>query len=543
MTGLSRHTRKILDADGLGATLAAARAAGRTIVQCHGCFDIVHPGHIRYLEFAARQGDVLLVTLTGDRSIHKGDQSPYIPQELRAESLAALEFVDYVYVDPAPTAEAVLEAVRPEVYVKGREYATSRDPRFLRERAVVESHGGRVIFSSGDVVFSSTALRAAMPRHAQLETQRLKLICARHGISGASLAEALDRFRGLRVGVVGDVVLDHYVFCDALDVASEAPVLSLAELDRQLYVGGAAIVARHVAALGAAAFLLSAVAVDGASARVAAVLENEGIDAHLLSTRHRLVEKTRYLVEEEKVMKVECGDREPLDSRAEKEAAAVLERRARDLDALIFCDFGYGTVTAALLERVLPAVRAAAPVVTADVSGARGNLLAFQNVDLLCPTEREVRNTLHDFEAGLSSVAYRLLEATQARHLLCTLGKRGVVVFDRQSQDRRSPHWSDRLHSEHFPSFAEHGLDRLGCGDAMLATATCALAAGAPLIHAAYLGNAASALELSLLGNHPISADMLGDWLTSREELGGVDEAEAAAATTVDGPILAETPH
>ena len=143
MTGAQNHQRKIVELATLLETLRTRRADGQTVVQCHGCFDIVHPGHVRYLEFASRQGDILVVTLTGDSEITKGDQRPYIPQELRAESLAALEFVDYVYIDPSPTAESVLEAIQPDVYVKGREYETSRDPRFLKERAAVESYGGR----------------------------------------------------------------------------------------------------------------------------------------------------------------------------------------------------------------------------------------------------------------------------------------------------------------------------------------------------------------------------------------------------------------
>src|SRR5678816_1848289 len=101
---------------------AAARSAGQRVVQCHGCFDIVHPGHIRHLRHAKAQGDLLLVSITGDSLINKGTGRPLIPQELRAENLAALDFVDWVYVEARPTAADLLDEVRPDVYVKGREY-------------------------------------------------------------------------------------------------------------------------------------------------------------------------------------------------------------------------------------------------------------------------------------------------------------------------------------------------------------------------------------------------------------------------------------
>ena len=110
----------------------AARAAGRAVVHCHGCFDIVHPGHIHHLQLAKSYGDILIVSVSADSQVNKGVNRPLIPDDLRAASLAALECVDYVYVNPDPTAAGLLEQLRPDVYVKGKEYEHNRDPRFLR---------------------------------------------------------------------------------------------------------------------------------------------------------------------------------------------------------------------------------------------------------------------------------------------------------------------------------------------------------------------------------------------------------------------------
>ncbi len=515
----SRLQRKIVELDELVSAVQAARAAGKTIVQCHGCFDIVHPGHIRYLEFARQQGDVLVVSLTGDSDISKDDHRPYIPQELRAENLAALMFVDYVYIDPNPTAEDVLARLKPDVYVKGREYERSTDPDFLAEKSVVEEYGGRIIFSSGEIVFSSTELIERIPQGDRTQSHRLMLLTQRYDITARSIAETLDQFRDMHVLVVGDIVFDRYVFCDALGVASESPMLSLVQRDERAYVGGGAIVARHAAALGAHAFLLSAGGSDERSRMVRDLLAGEGVESHLIESRPTIVEKTRFLAEDSKLFKVDCGQRLPLDSVAERQAALMLERRSKIADAVIFCDFGYGMITGSLLSRVLPTLRHNVRTLTADVSGGRANMLNFHHVDLLCPTERELRTMLNDFSSGLSTVAWQILDRTQARHLFVTLEKRGMVVFERRSQDRRSPQWSGRLKSEHLPSLAGHAADRLGCGDALLAGATLSLAAGGSLMQSAYIGNCAAAIELSMLGNHPVRADRLRDWTRARREL------------------------
>src|SRR5689334_7412409 len=96
-----------------------ARAQGRTVVHCHGCFDIVHPGHIHHLQYAKSLGDMLIVSVSADTHVNKGVNRPLIPDDLRAASLAALECVDCVYLNPDPTAVQLLEALQPDVYVKG----------------------------------------------------------------------------------------------------------------------------------------------------------------------------------------------------------------------------------------------------------------------------------------------------------------------------------------------------------------------------------------------------------------------------------------
>ncbi len=523
----SEFKRKIVDHARLLEAVREARAAGKSIVQCHGCFDIVHPGHIRYLEFARQQGDVLIVSLTGDLDVNKGDNRPYIPQEYRAENLAAIMFVDFVYINVDPTAAELLSDIRPDVYVKGREYEGSTDPGFLAEKNTVEGYGGRLIYSSGEVVFSSTALVGRRPRAGDFQTHRLQSLCRARDISADSMDRLLDRFAGLHVLVVGDVILDRYVLCDAIGLAGEGPMISLAHREERTYVGGAAIVARHVAALGAHAFLLSAAAgSDDATTRaVRDVLDKEEVESHLIDARPAVVEKTRFLAEDAKLFKLDRARRVPLDSVAERRAAVILEQQSKLADAVIFCDFGYGMITGTLLQRVLPVLRQNVPILTADVSGGRAHLLSFRNVDLLCPTEREARAMLNDHDSGLSAVAWNLLRETQARHLFITLEKRGLLVFERPSQDRNSADWSARLQSELLPAFADHAVDHLGCGDALLSASTLALASGASLTQAAYLGNAVAAIEAGLLGNIPVDQDQLRDWLRHRRELSATKTA------------------
>lgn len=191
---------KVLSLEQLLAQRELARRAGQRVVHCHGCFDIVHPGHLRHLRHAKAQGDILLVSITGDSLINKGTGRPLIPQELRAENLAALDCVDWVHVEPRPTALELLNEVQPDVYVKGREYEFNNDPRFKAEQDAVVRHGGRVVFSSGDVVFSSTALIAALEQSADPYHARMKSLLSAPELDGEQLVRTISGFRGQRIG-------------------------------------------------------------------------------------------------------------------------------------------------------------------------------------------------------------------------------------------------------------------------------------------------------------------------------------------------------
>ena len=133
---------EILTRDALVNRLRDERAAGRTIAFANGCFDILHVGHVRYLEAAAREADLLVVAINDDASVAalKGANRPILAAEHRAELVAALRSVDFVVVFPEPTVAPLLDALRPDVHCKGTDYSVDTVP----ERETVKAYGGRI---------------------------------------------------------------------------------------------------------------------------------------------------------------------------------------------------------------------------------------------------------------------------------------------------------------------------------------------------------------------------------------------------------------
>ncbi|MEO0629319.1 MAG: adenylyltransferase/cytidyltransferase family protein, partial [Planctomycetota bacterium] len=382
---------KIVDRAELLARREAAKSRGDRVVLCHGCFDIVHPGHVRHLRQAKSMGDILVVSITGDAHINKGAGRPLIPQEHRAENLAALDLVDIVHVDSNPTALGLLKALEPDVYIKGREYESNGDPRFRAEREAVESAGGRVVFSSGDVVFSSTALISSLEQTIDPSHTRLSQLLADASLAPDALARRIESFRGKRVTVVGEAIVDTYVVCDRPDVAGESPMLTLRPLETRQFDGGAAVIARHAAALGASPTLVTALpATDEADAMVRR-LRAEGVEVLWVPVAGMLPEKQRFVVGPQKVVKVDLVRPMVLDA-GQHDALVGLVAAAPRADAAVIADFGLGMLTRPTIESVTRELRKRGAFISGDVSGRRSHLSEMHGLDLVAPSESELRD-------------------------------------------------------------------------------------------------------------------------------------------------------
>ncbi len=504
-------SRKILEPEALAQTLREVRAAGLSIVQCHGCFDLVHPGHIRYLQAARAQGDVLVVSLTADDGVQKGPERPYIPQDLRAENLAALEFVDWVVIDPHPTAVELLDLLRPDVYVKGYEYARSHDPRFLRERETVEAYGGRVVYHSDEVVFSSTRLLESMQRDAQLEQMRLRTLLLRRQVTLAAVREALAGFRGKRVLVIGDALRERIVLGDARQTAGDAPILSLQEIESEESWAGAAALALHLANLGAQPQLLTSLGEDEASELLQRSLIAAGVEVHAIAARSGLPERTTYQADQNKLLQVCRGACFPLDSAGERMALTISADLLPASDALLMYDLGLGTLTPGLVAHLGSVGRSGGKVTIAAV-GARGDAAALGGADLLIGAERSLREAEHDHSSSLPAVIWNLLRKTSSTGAVAWLPRRGLMAFDEADG-------APRLRTEYFPALTHQARDLAGVEEALVAVAALTRAGGGTLTLAAYLAALADALIAAQPGPARIALEQLDALATQRPEL------------------------
>jgi rfaE bifunctional protein kinase chain/domain/rfaE bifunctional protein nucleotidyltransferase chain/domain len=491
------------------------RQGGKRLVQCHGCFDVVHPGHIRYLKFAKTLGDVLLVSVSADEVVDKGHDRPYIPEDLRMENLAALEFVDFVCLSEGTWAGPILEAVQPDVFVKGREYENQDDPRFAREKSLVERYGGKVVFGSGDVVFSSTEIIRRQGETIGLYQHQIEAFCRRHSVSFRSLETLIAEFSDLRILVLGDPILDRYVFCESASVAQETPIISVSQVEDVDFVGGAATIASQMAAMGAKVTLVTVESDDPLFARYSAILEDRGVRLEAVQADGRpLFVKTRYLVEEQKLLKVNQGPSTPISTQATESLITLLRDEMDDHDALVATDFGYGLFGPRLSGELSHLSGEKGRPFFADVStSGQANLMKFSRPALVTPTETELRFALADMESGLVVVAKQYLDRSGAGEVVVTLGRRGCVSFARPGGGET------RLRAAFLPALGDLTVDPVGAGDLFLSGVVLSKLSGATTPVATYVGSSLATVGVTRLGNVVSDLPRLLAFLRGRREL------------------------
>ncbi len=474
------------------------RPRGKTVIMCHGVFDIVHPGHLRHLIYAKEKADILIASLTADTHITKAAHRPYVPQELRAQNLAALEVVDYVIIDTNPTPVENIRCLQPDYYAKGYEYfAEGIPPRTQEEIEALEAFGGEMVFTPGDVVYSSSKLiELQAPR---IGVDKLLSLMESEGIDFTGLRRALHGLAGVRVHVVGDTIVDVYSECTLLGAVAKSPTFSV-RLDRtERFTGGAGIVARHLKSAGAQVSFSTVMGDDGARDFALAELKESGVVCHPVIDRTRpTTQKERFTADGYKMLQVDRVDNRPMSDRILREICEDL--RSSGADVVIMSDFRHGLFNSDSIPRIVDAIPTAAlRVADSQVSNRWGNILDFLDFDLITPNEREARFALGDQDTIVRPLAQRLFKEARCRNLILKLGERGSLTY-------RSPGPNPR---EFFAldSMVERLMDPVGAGDALLAYASLALVTTGNIVIASTLGSIAAAVTCERQGNVPVSPE------------------------------------
>lgn len=486
----------------------------RKLIMCHGTFDIVHPGHIRHLLYAKEKGDLLIVSLTCDKYISKANYRPFVTESLRALNLAVLDFVDYVLIDNNETPIKNLKKIKPDYFAKGFEYNKEKmNPKTLEEIKVIESYGGKIIFSPGDIIFSSSKIITTYPP--DLKNEKLFHLMDSEKITFNEIIKTINSFNNKTVHIIGDCIIDTFTYCSMIGGMTKTPTMSLKKEYSKEFVGGAGIVAKHLAAAGAKVTLTTINGVDKESKFFQKDIKKyKNITLNLILDKNRPTTcKNVIICNEHRLLKIDKIENSQIPFEIISQITNLIKKT--EADGVIFSDFRHGIFTKNTIPTFFKSIpKKSFKVADSQVASRWGNILEFKNFDLLTPNEKEARFALADQDTVVRPLGLELYKKTKCKTLILKCGDKGVMSF-------RSPNAKNFRSFFTIDSFAREIKDPVGAGDALLAYATLSKLVNSNEVISTIIGNIAAGIECEKDGNIPITPNDVINRLNQLKEIKG----------------------
>lgn len=485
---------KIKDLDELTSILSALRAKGKKIVQCHGVFDLLHIGHIRHFEQAKSLGDILVVTVTQDKYVNKGPHRPAFPENLRAESIAALDCVDYVAINKWPTSVETIKLLKPAVYAKGSEYSDARKDytgKITEEEAAVKSVGGRIAFTE-DITFSSSSLiNRYLPVFPKEVTDFLAGFAEKY--CERDIIKYLEDAHKLKVLVIGEAIIDEYQYCDTIGKASKEPALVAQYRSMEKFAGGILAVGNHIANFSDHVSLLTFLGADDSHEDFIRQHVNANVEKMFLYKENSPTIVKRRFIENyllQKLFEVYVINDQELSRPANEALCKKLHSILHLYDVVIVVDYGHGMMTKEAIDVICKNSRFLA-VNTQTNAGNRGfnTIKKYPRADFISLAEHEIRMELRNLKDDLKDMVTVLSEDMGGCRVIVTCGKYGSLCYSK-----------DEGFFE-IPAFAQHVVDRIGAGDALLSLTALCVAQEAPMEITGFIGNVVGAEAVQIIGN------------------------------------------
>src|ERR1035437_3435937 len=321
------------------------------------------------------------------------------------------------------------------------------------------------------------------------------------------LTRLKNSFNGLKISMVGDMMLDCYFRGEVKRISPEAPVPVL-EVDNEFYrFGGAANVALNILKLGGIPYPIGVIGNDNDGRIFISLAEDSKINLSglIIDESRPTTTKTRVIAHNQHVVRIDKESKKYLSAEVQGKLLKFVEDNIDNLDAIILQDYNKGVLTPSIIEKIISLANEKNILITVDPKF--NNFFLFKNVTVVKPNRKEAEDVLGlklSNDNDITTAGTRILEKTNAVYVVLTLSEEGIAIFEKNKPEKR------------MPTKAQIVADVSGAGDTVISTLTMALAAKADIIEASYLANYAGGIVCEEVGIIPIELDKLFD--TIRKE-------------------------
>ncbi len=488
---------KLVSLEELASISAQLKKEGKTIAHCHGCFDLMHPGHIKHFQSAAKAADVLIVTVTQDKFVNKGPGRPVFNEQIRAESIASLECVTFVAVNKWATAIETINLLKPNFYVKGPDYKVrSNDVTNnigLEEQAVIDN-GGKLHITDDETMSSSKLINAHFSQLDDGVQKYLENFKAKFNVD--TVAQYINDLSNLKVMVIGDTIIDEYHTCTPLGKSSKSPTISTIYRSGVSYAGGSLAIANHMEQFAGKVQLVTLLGEQNTQKDFIESKLSEPIGRKFFfrndgptPTKRRYLDTYLNL----KLFEVTFMNDKFIEKKLEQEVIDYLKEAIADFDIILIADFGHGFITPGIISFLEESGKYLAINAQTNSNNFGFNYITkYKRANYISIDEKELRLPFGDAYGSVEELIRKLQTITHCNNIQITLGAAGSVIYQNKK-------------FMYTPAFATSVKDSVGAGDAVLSVTALCNFAGVPAEVTGFVGNCVGTLAVNILGNeHPV---------------------------------------
>jgi rfaE bifunctional protein kinase chain/domain len=320
------------------------------------------------------------------------------------------------------------------------------------------------------------------------------------------MVDIINKFSGLNICVVGDLIVDEYIACDPLGMSQEDPTIVVTPVHTSKFIGGAGIVAAHAAGLGAKVSYVTVSGDDDTYLYAKSKLLEYGVNAEIFIDETRPTTlKQRYRSKGKTLLRVSHLHQGSISSELQNQLYEKVRECLDNCSLLIFSDFNYGCLPQPLVNRIIHEAKTRQIMLVADSqsSSQAGDIGRFIGMNLITPTEREARISTRNYVDGLVILAEKTRLQSGAKNIILKMGEEGALIHTQVTKG------GENWHTDQIEALNRAPKDPAGAGDSMLTVASLGLACGASIWLSTYLASVAAAIQVGRVGNMPITAKEL----------------------------------
>jgi len=486
--------KKIIDFSNVEKILKPIKKKRKKIVCCHGVFDLLHIGHLKHFKSAKKYGDILIVSVTPDEFIQKGFDRPYFNSEQRMEGLASIEVIDFVVLNKSANAIDIINKIKPNYYVKGPDYKNFKDDitgQIKKEKIAVKKNGGKIIITN-DKTYSSSSILNDVNSSFNLE-QKTFIKKIKKEVQLTNFSNQIKKLENLKVLVIGETIIDKYVFCEALGKSGKEPHLVLRDLYEETYLGGVIAIAKNISSFCKKVTVLSCLGRDKKLNLIKRKLSKNISFKYLIKSNSPTIVKKRYLehVSKNKVLGVYSLNDELINSKEELSFNKMILKEIKKYDVVVVSDYGHGLITNRTAKLIYKSAKFLALNAQANAANTGYHTIQkYNNVDCVVINEQELRQELRNKNEKVENLAKKLAKILNIKNLVITRGDEGAFLFDSKTKN-----------IFYSPAFASKVVDKVGAGDTMLSIISLLVKLKFQHSLSLFLGSLAGAISVEGLSN------------------------------------------